>query len=182
MKLLYKTAEWHGFAKLRMHTESTLEHLDALTKEFGLLMRQFRDLSCAEFQTVELPREVDARNRQRQRAQAKQLFPQQPGARGSTAANATNNQPSVATPDSAPPPCPSDVIIPEPSTNAQPAPSDGNTTVMPAAAPSAPASTGRKPKTLNLLTPKFHALGDYVRTIRLFGGTDSFSTQLVSDL
>ena len=32
---------------------------------------------------------------------------------------------------------------------------------------------------LNLFTYKFHALGDYVRTIRLFGGTDSYSTQLV---
>ena len=37
----------------------------------------------------------------------------------------------------------------------------------------------RKVKTLNLLTYKFHALGDYVPTIRMFGTTDSFSTQLV---
>ena len=34
-------------------------------------------------------------------------------------------------------------------------------------------------KTLNLNTYKFHALGDYVATIRLFGTTDSYSTQLV---
>ena len=27
MKLLYQTAELHGFAKLRMHTDSTLQHL-----------------------------------------------------------------------------------------------------------------------------------------------------------
>jgi hypothetical protein len=39
---------------------------------------------------------------------------------------------------------------------------------------------GRKPKILNLFTYKWHALGDYVRTIRLFGGTDGFSTQVVS--
>ncbi len=39
---------------------------------------------------------------------------------------------------------------------------------------------GRKPKILNLFTYKWHALGDYVRVIRLFGGTDGFSTQVVS--
>ena len=36
-----------------------------------------------------------------------------------------------------------------------------------------------KKKTLNLNTYKFHALGDYVATIRLFGTTDSYSTQVV---
>jgi hypothetical protein len=42
--------------------------------------------------------------------------------------------------------------------------------------------TNRKSKVLNLLTVKFHFLGDYVRHIRLFGTTDSYSTQLVSIL
>ncbi|KAF8523843.1 hypothetical protein JB92DRAFT_2589963, partial [Gautieria morchelliformis] len=36
---------------------------------------------------------------------------------------------------------------------------------------------GKKPKTLNLLTYKFHTLGDYVSTIRWFGTTDSYSRQ-----
>lgn len=35
-------------------------------------------------------------------------------------------------------------------------------------------------KYLNLCTYKLHALGDYVRTICLFGTTDSYSTQIVS--
>jgi hypothetical protein len=35
-------------------------------------------------------------------------------------------------------------------------------------------------KTFNLLTSKFHALGDYVNTIKMFGTTDSYSTQIVS--
>ena len=39
----------------------------------------------------------------------------------------------------------------------------------------------RQPKTLNLNTYKFHALGDYVSQIKLFGTTDSFSTQLVCE-
>jgi hypothetical protein len=38
---------------------------------------------------------------------------------------------------------------------------------------------GRKAKKFNLYTYKFHAMGDYVRSIRLFGTTDSFTTQIV---
>jgi hypothetical protein len=118
MKLLYRTAEWHALGKLRMHTDATLEHLESLTKEFGLLMRQFRDFTRSQFKTVELPREFAARNRQHQRNQAKTLH--------------TDH-----------------------------------------------ALSSRKPKTLNLSTPKFHSLGDYVQSIRQFGCTDSFSTQIV---
>lgn len=43
-------------------------------------------------------------------------------------------------------------------------------------------TSGRKPKNLNLFTYKWHALGDYVQAVRLFGGTDGFSTQVVSDI
>lgn len=54
-----------------------------------------------------------------------------------------------------------------------------NTVVLPREARKS-SSSGRKRKPLNLNTYKFHSLGDYVRTIELFGCTDSFSTQLVS--
>jgi hypothetical protein len=113
--LLYRTAEWHAFAKLRLHTESTLNHLEKLTTELGRLMRKFRDVTKSDFATFELPRETAARKRH----------------------------------------------------------SKGKETG------SNPASTSRKLKTLNLFTYKWHALADYVRSIRLFGGTDGFSTQLV---
>lgn len=36
--LLYRTAEWHALAKLRIHTDSTLDLLEAATKELGQLM------------------------------------------------------------------------------------------------------------------------------------------------
>ncbi|KAI0027652.1 hypothetical protein K488DRAFT_31400, partial [Vararia minispora EC-137] len=41
------------------------------------------------------------------------------------------------------------------------------------------ASGGKQKKTFNLDTYKVHSLGDYVPTIRAFGTTDSYSTQLV---
>jgi hypothetical protein len=167
MKLLYRTAEWHGFAKLRMHTDFTLDHLEELTKEFGLLMRQFRDLSCPHFQTVELPREVEARKRRQQLAQAKNSSTSTGmGTRSDPTAPPLSNT-SVSTSTIQPRSTAS-------TTNVNTSASDVSPT------PAVPPSTStRKPKTLNILTYKFHALGDYVRTIRLFGGTDSFSTQLV---
>jgi hypothetical protein len=39
--------------------------------------------------------------------------------------------------------------------------------------------TGTKKKLFNLILIKLHALGDYVRTIKMFGTTDSYSTQPV---
>jgi hypothetical protein len=45
--------------------------------------------------------------------------------------------------------------------------------------PSAQLKAKPKRKTFNLFTYKLHALGDYARTIRLFGTTDSYSTQIV---
>jgi hypothetical protein len=41
------------------------------------------------------------------------------------------------------------------------------------------ASKDPKVKKLNLSTYKWHALGDYVNTIRRYGTTDNYSTQTV---
>jgi len=56
---------------------------------------------------------------------------------------------------------------------------DFNTVALPKESRKSP-SSGRKKRRLNLNTYKFHSLEDYVRTIKLFGCTDSFSAQLVS--
>lgn len=107
LRLLYKTAEWQALAKLRMHTDSTLDLLEAATRELGRLMRHFRDKTSDEFDTLELPGETSTKKR---------------------------------------------------------------------------GASSSKKKKLNLNTYKFHSLGDYVATIRLFGTTDSYSTQVVSSL
>jgi len=119
MTLLYRTAEWHAFAKLRLHTESTLQHLERLTMELGQLMRKFRDTTQSAFATFELPKEAEARKRRQNSGKGKEK---------AAAGNAS----------------------------------------------------AKKSKILNLFTYKWHALGDYVRAIRLFGPTDGFSTQVVS--
>ncbi len=63
MTLLYRTAEWHAFAKLRLHTDSTLHHLEKLTTELGKLVRDFRDTTEYNFATLELPKEKGQRQR-----------------------------------------------------------------------------------------------------------------------
>ena len=56
---------------------------------------------------------------------------------------------------------------------------------LPNPSPLAPApstatpSAGTKKKLFNLILIKLHALGDYVKTIKTFGTTDSYSTQPV---
>jgi len=115
LTLLYQAAKWHALAKLRVHSESTLNHLEAQTKILGQQMRAFRDTTKDSFNTVELPSETAARKRR-----------------------------SLAT--------------------------EGDTSTRP---------RGPLKKVLNLRTYKFHALGDYVQSIRLFGTVDSYSTQLV---
>jgi hypothetical protein len=115
LTLLYQTAKWHALAKLRMHSESTLAHLESQTKVLGKQMRAFRDATKGNFDTVELPGETAARRRR-----------------------------SVA--------------------------AGGDTHTK---------QRGPLKRTLNLQTYKFHALGDYVQSIRLFGAVDSYSTQLV---
>jgi hypothetical protein len=121
MTLLYRTAEWHALAKLRLHTESTLQHLERLTTELGQLTRKFRDTTQSAFATFELPKETEARKRRQNSGKGKKK---------ATAGNAS----------------------------------------------------GKNSKHLNLFTYKWHALGDYVCAIRLFGPTDGFSTQVVSNL
>ncbi|KAJ3711816.1 hypothetical protein C8R42DRAFT_648049 [Lentinula raphanica] len=62
INLLYRTAEWHALAKLRLHTDRTLDYLETRTQEFGKLMREFRDVS-KKFKTKETDRERGARYR-----------------------------------------------------------------------------------------------------------------------
>ena len=138
MKLLYRTAEWHALAKLRMHSDSTLTLLEDLTVKFGKLMCQFRDLTCSQFQMVELPQEEANRCRRQTKQQA--------------------------TTSSSAPPTSNLLSETPPSGHSRPQPSSGS---------------GQKANRFNLFTIKFHFLGDYVHHIRLFGTTDSFSTQLV---
>jgi hypothetical protein len=116
--LLYRFAQWHALAKLRMHSDTTLSLLEETFKTLSRKLRKFRDFTCAAFSAVELPKERAARERKAARE-------------GSGSDNASAG------------------------------------------------IGGRKVKKFNLNTYKFHAMGDYLQSIRLFGTVDSFTSQIV---
>jgi hypothetical protein len=66
MVLLFRLAEWHALAKLRMHTEYTLGVLTQSTATIGKELRSFEHWTWV-FDTVELPGETHARDRRRKR-------------------------------------------------------------------------------------------------------------------
>ena len=63
LDVLFTLAHWHAIAKLRQHTELSLEVLQSITIQLGQLLRNFRDTTCNSFDTKELNREVTARVR-----------------------------------------------------------------------------------------------------------------------
>ncbi|KIO20788.1 hypothetical protein M407DRAFT_219893, partial [Tulasnella calospora MUT 4182] len=71
IRLLYTLALWHGLAKLRQHTDETLDHLTAATQLLGKELRFFTNDVCPHFDTVETPKERAARERRTQAAMEK---------------------------------------------------------------------------------------------------------------
>ncbi|KAG8971132.1 hypothetical protein FRC05_011501 [Tulasnella sp. 425] len=120
--MLYTLALWHGLAKLRQHTDTTLNQLSTVTRMLGKELQFFASEVCPHFNTTETPKEHSARD---QRETAKAMKPNS-GTRGKGKAK-------TASP---------------------------------------------LPKTFSLCTVKIHLLGHYVPTIRWFGTTDSYSTQI----
>lgn len=112
--LLFRLAEWHALAKLRIHTDDSLDLLSRATRCLGQQLRKFRDSTCSAFRTMELPREIAARQK-----------------KSSNSADAGTGP------------------------------------------------SGARPKAFNIQTYKLHALGDYVSSIKMFGTTDSYTTQIV---
>lgn len=66
-------AHWHGLAKLRMHSDFTLEILDRETTKLGEQFRQFKAKVCTAYRTHELDREVDARSRRQAKEAARRV-------------------------------------------------------------------------------------------------------------
>jgi hypothetical protein len=125
LRLLFVCVHWHGLAKLRMHTDITLDIMDEVTTSLGNAFREFKTKVCPAYETYELPREQAARYH-RQSSQAKK------------SANSSTKPDSLSKPKA------------------------------------------RLKKELNIQTYKFHSLGDYVETIRHYGTTDSYTTEVAS--
>ncbi|KAG8940281.1 hypothetical protein FRC04_005443 [Tulasnella sp. 424] len=61
--LLYTLALWHGLAKLRQHTDTTLDQLSTVTWMLGKELRFFASEVCPHFDTTETPKERNTRDR-----------------------------------------------------------------------------------------------------------------------
>ncbi|KAF6747597.1 hypothetical protein DFP72DRAFT_972254 [Ephemerocybe angulata] len=135
LAVLFTLAHWHGLAKLRLHTDHTLEIMDELTTTLGSVFRKFVSETCEKVETKELPREYAARARREAKQSEKKK------ANVPKTAKRRKVQPKAL----------------------------GDDENVPA--------KGRRYKTLNLHTFKFHMLGHYVSCIRRSGTTDNYSTQ-----
>lgn len=80
LDMLFSLAEFHAFAKMRLHTERTLELFEQSIKTLGDATRKFETVTCAAYDTKELPRETAARDRREAAAAAKAAGKQTPQA------------------------------------------------------------------------------------------------------
>jgi hypothetical protein len=122
-------AHWHGLAKLRMHSDLTLDIMDQVTTTLGYQFRTFNARVCSVYDTRELRQEVEARKRRC----AKQAVKYSAIPKGKQTARTASH-----------------------------------------------GANSHRTKLFNFQTYKFHALGDYVSTIRQYGTCDSYSTEPVS--
>ncbi|TRM56743.1 hypothetical protein BD626DRAFT_375545, partial [Schizophyllum amplum] len=74
LDLLFDLGYWHGLAKLRLHTDSTIASLEHATIELGRSMRLFERISV-EYTTTELPKEKRARLQRQQKKANKKAGP-----------------------------------------------------------------------------------------------------------
>ncbi|KAF7341461.1 GLOBIN domain-containing protein [Mycena venus] len=71
LTLIYVFATWHAYAKLRMHTDSSVTSFRAVTRELGAQARHFLRTTCHRYTTYELPSEYNRRARRHAQKNAK---------------------------------------------------------------------------------------------------------------
>ncbi|RPD53254.1 hypothetical protein L226DRAFT_548591 [Lentinus tigrinus ALCF2SS1-7] len=58
LDMLFDDGCWHALAKLRLHTDDTVDLLDVATVNVGQSTRRFTRITCTRYDTYELPRET----------------------------------------------------------------------------------------------------------------------------
>ncbi|KAJ7166408.1 hypothetical protein C8R43DRAFT_1162986, partial [Mycena crocata] len=90
LSLLYTCTYWHSLAKLRMHTDSSLDVLGGVTQLLGRQMLYFAEVTCPQFKTVETDGEYAARGRATARREAAKT--------GTTSESTASNLPAAPHP------------------------------------------------------------------------------------
>lgn len=200
LNLLSLCCEWHALAKLRMHTDETIDLLSKKTDLAAVHFRRFIETTCSEYDTRETDKEEAARIRKITRQKKKkEVSPQEPIAAATVDSLAAQNSitrpmPDVGTGTTGP-----EVVVqqvePRLPDGGGPAPQEPGIARTPEASTvttsrsdhtqtklgDATGSRSKKlAKKLNICTYKFHAMADYPESIRRYGTTDSSSTERVS--
>ncbi|KAK7442740.1 hypothetical protein VKT23_015987 [Stygiomarasmius scandens] len=63
LDLIFDLQNWHAHAKLRLHTDATLQSFSHATKEIGKALRFFASTTSKAYETTELPQELQSRIR-----------------------------------------------------------------------------------------------------------------------
>ncbi|KAJ3526650.1 hypothetical protein NM688_g8235 [Phlebia brevispora] len=183
LDMLFIMATWHGLAKLRMHSDTTLKIFTRTTSDLGTILRRFSNKVCPFFATRELPGEIATRSRRAAAEAAKKSRTTAATPAAVQAAQAGRRQPAKgkaktsATSGPLTPAPPVDTAA-VPTTSVESSSSSG--ALQPSSAqPASSRAVDMRPhtKTFTLSTYKFHALGDYPSIITQFGTTDNYSTQ-----
>lgn len=192
LRMLFVCGHWHALAKLRMHNEPTMEIFEEETRRLAVEITRFRATTCEAFETRELPKEAERRQRRRPRNVSGNAQAEAPSSSSVSAQQSGLGPPEIQLPSSSghaglectrdrPPPTresgPLAQVAPEQLQNCAPTQSAGMQGLS--GQPAQPAR-GSKKVLFSLCTYKFHALGDYPSTIREYGTTDSYTTEIVS--
>jgi hypothetical protein len=195
---LFVKATFHAFAKLRLHTSTTLRFFDKALYDLGTIVRDFDSKVCPHYETRPLAGKEATRKRaeiRREQAKAKKagavaekaanLEPTRAkkktstrgGGRRSTNAKAgaytVNKSIGMSTSGAVAAPASESTDVPA---LAAPNVADAPGTEVPAA------SKFNRLKNFNLSTPKWHLLVHYPDAIRRLGPTDNYSTRIVRPL
>ncbi|KAG0695162.1 hypothetical protein DFH29DRAFT_1005685 [Suillus ampliporus] len=183
INLLFTMSHWHRLAKLRMHSDLTLKILNETTTDLGEQFHLFKEMVCTSYQMQELDREVGVRSRRQAKEAAKRA--ENVTDLGSASLQSLTKAVDVEglyngyNPRSKVRGHPGnrrEVSVTENDKGKGKEKEKANSSPDQAHDVPGPKQLRRK-KSFNIQTYKFHALGDYVASIRLLGTTDSYSTE-----
>lgn len=73
--MLFQLAMWHALAKLRLHSDTTLWVFETVVQKLGQVMREFQSKVCPHYDTRELDKEIEARQRRKTKRDTKGKAP-----------------------------------------------------------------------------------------------------------
>lgn len=162
LDLFFELATWHGLAKLKMHTESTLQDLNNSLTCLEKDLHHFKKITYAVYITCNFPSEIAAQGR-RTAALAVTYAQSNSKAKSKTTGTSKSKKKSKAY---------NMDMTSLSSSRSKPTHQQAEDTTE-ASAP--------KQQNFNLLTSKLHALGDYIDLIWHHRTTNNYSTQIVSN-